>query len=364
MAKTYLTVVVFLAAVLWACLEGKGIPVLGVVTMIPSLLAAGVQIIFHTDLVGFTQQHKEMYAHATDVDGNYSAVTIHYYSVMGDFLQTTLGEYWHWVPQKRGLSRDQNYDDFNMRVSKELDLQPGQTLCEMGCGLCRTGRDIAKKAGAKFIGVTLSPREVELGQRELEADGHGAWAKIIQGDYKDMPMDDGSCDAVFAIYTLKYSQAGTTLNKAFAEVARILRPDGKFGSYEILKAATHDESNATHKEWTDRISYHTGMPPLSSVQNFREDPPKFGLKLLVEDNYENHADRAPSYAGYPFSIADPPTFWVGLLSFFEDIGVKEGFRGFAENFVKHPVEDFVASIREGVLASSTLFIYQKETQHA
>jgi len=278
------------------------------------------------------------------------------------FLQTTLGEYWHWVPQKKGLTRDQNYDEFNNRISIELQLEPNQTLCEMGCGLCRTGRDIAKKAGAKFIGVTLSPREVELGQRELENDGAAAWATIIQGDYKAMPMDDGTCDAVFAIYTLKYSQAGETLNKAFAEVARVLRPGGRFGSYEILKSATHSDANSTHKEWTDRISYHTGMPPLSSIRHFREEPPKFGLDVILEDNYETHPDRVPSYAGYPFSIADPPTFWVTLLNSFEDIGLKVGFRGFAENFVKHPVEDFIASIREGVLASSTLFIYRKALQ--
>merc|ERR1719284_1473241 len=103
-------------------------------------------------------------------------------------------------------------------------------------------------------------------------------------------MEDASCDAVFAIYTLKYSQAGPTLNKAFSEVARVLKEGGRFGSYEILKAATHDEGNATHKEWTDRISYHTGMPPLSSVHHFREEPPKFGLNIVVEDNYEAHAD--------------------------------------------------------------------------
>jgi len=342
-------------------LWGDVLPGRGVITMIPSLLAAGVQIVTRTDLVGFNSMHQEMYAQA-DKDGNYSGVTIHYYSVMGDFLQTTLGEYWHWVPQKRGLSRDQNYDDFNKRVSTELQLKPNQTLCEMGCGLCRTGRDIANKAGARFVGVTLSPREVELGQRELEAAGAAAWATIIQGDYKAMPMHDGACDAVFAIYTLKYSQAGDTLNKAFAEVARVLRPGGKFGSYEILKSATHNEANETHKAWTDRISYHTGMPPLSIVRHFREDPPKFGLELVMEDNFETHADRVPSYAGYPFSIADPTTLWVGLLNLFEDVGLKSGFRVFAENFVKHPTEDFIAAMKEGVLSSSTLFIYQKSVR--
>lgn len=348
---------VFGAIAIVLSLNNTGPGLYGIVTMMPGLISAGVKML-SLDLITFEKEHREMYAQA-EIDGNYSGVTIHYYSVMGDFLQTVIGDYWHWVPHKKGVSHDQTFDDFNRRVSVELKLSPKQTLCEIGCGLCRTGRDIAHKAGAKFIGITMSPREVVLGRRELEEAGAAEWAKIIQGDYKNMPLADGECDALFAIYTLKYSKPVETLNKAFKEISRVLRVGGRFGSYEILKSSTYDDKNASHKEWTDRISYHTGMPPLSSVHNFREEPPKFGLDLVSEDNLEDHPDTAPNYKAYPFSVADPPDVYLKLLNFAEDVGVKVGFRSFAENFLEHPVVDFLASMKAGVITTGTLFIYEK-----
>jgi cyclopropane fatty-acyl-phospholipid synthase-like methyltransferase len=321
------------------------------------LFHAAYDVAMKYDFEVYGKRHKELYAKAL-IDDDYSPVTMHYYSLQARVLQLTTGKYWHFIAEDPKLSEEENFDILNANFAEHLSLQPNETLCEIGCGLCRTGRDVARTMGAKFIGVTLSPHEVELGNQELVELGLLDSSVVIQGDYKSMPLDDGSCDALLAVYTLKYTTPGGKLNKAFEEVVRVLKPGGRFVSYEILTSEQYDEQNQTEAEWVYNISYHTGMPPLANVRHYRENAVAAGLKLVAEDDLQKREGVKRAENSYPFKFYHAEVY-EPIIDVLEMLGVKRGLKQWFTDFIKHPTEDFISAMQHNILSCTTIFAYEK-----
>lgn len=313
------------------------------------------------DLTEFSASHRRLYAEA-EINGNYSNGILHYYSVMGPMIDAAVGKYLHFVPDEKGLSQRAKHSQWQALVASKLGLRADQTLCEIGCGMCHTGRGVAASVGATFVGLTMSPVEVQIGREDLKKSGREHNSSILQGDYLQMPLKDGACDALLAVYTLKYSHPDTKLREAFKEISRVLRPGGRFASYEILNSDTYDSGNATHTGWSHRISYHTGMPPLASMQYYREVPPTFGLKLREEVQVET-LQTYRTIDSYPFYMYSGFIKWpeqmCSIAGALERLGLKAGLREFCDFVFVHPAKDIHDSIEAGSCEATTLFTYER-----
>lgn len=58
-----------------------------------------------------------------------------------------------------------------------------------------------------------------------------------------MPFEDGSFDCGYAIYSLKYF---SDLEPIFKEIARVLKPGGRFVVYDLVKTSDFDEECGEH----------------------------------------------------------------------------------------------------------------------
>ncbi|HXX30880.1 MAG TPA: class I SAM-dependent methyltransferase [Myxococcaceae bacterium] len=72
-------------------------------------------------------------------------------------------------------------------VGQKLQLKPGQTLLDVGCGWGTLVRHAARHFGADATGVTLSARQAELGTERIAADGLSDRARILTLDYRAIP---------------------------------------------------------------------------------------------------------------------------------------------------------------------------------
>lgn len=112
------------------------------------------------------------------------------------------------------------------RLASTLHLGPGHTLVDLGCGHGGPGLWVAQQVGANLIGIDISPVGVALARDRAAALGLGKWARFQEGDLTATSLSEASCDAVMSLDVLLFVQ-----DKAAAarEVARILRPGGRFG---------------------------------------------------------------------------------------------------------------------------------------
>jgi SAM-dependent methyltransferase len=116
-----------------------------------------------------------------------------------------------------------------------LDLRPGRVVADLGCGHGGPGLWAAQQTGATLIGIDLSPAGIELARRRAAQLGLQARASFAAGDLTATGLPDASCDAVMSMDVLPFVPDTAA---AVREVARILRPGGRF-AFTTWEQLTH-----------------------------------------------------------------------------------------------------------------------------
>jgi len=72
-------------------------------------------------------------------------------------------------------------------VAQKLQMQPGQTHLDIGCGWGTFALHAAKNYGVKSTGITISENQTKFGNKRIEAAGLTSSAEIKCLDYRDIP---------------------------------------------------------------------------------------------------------------------------------------------------------------------------------
>jgi demethylmenaquinone methyltransferase / 2-methoxy-6-polyprenyl-1,4-benzoquinol methylase len=111
------------------------------------------------------------------------------------------------------------------RITAEAVVRPGDAVLDACCG---TG-DLAiagARAGGRLTGVDFSERMLERARRKApELD----W---VEGDLLALPFEDASFDAATVGFGVRNVE---DLERALAELRRVLRPGGRLGILEITR---------------------------------------------------------------------------------------------------------------------------------
>lgn len=102
----------------------------------------------------------------------------------------------------------------------QFDRWRGSDVLEVGCGLGTDGVRFAQ-AGARYTGVDLTARAIELTRRRFDLEGLPADLRVA--DAESLPFDDSSFDVVYSHGVLHHTP---NTQKAIDEIHRVLRPGG------------------------------------------------------------------------------------------------------------------------------------------
>lgn len=131
-----------------------------------------------------------------------------------------------------GEERDRFYEfvaEARERLAAATDrFEPGDRVLEIGVGLASTGWDLARR-GVEVVAVDISPVAVDRARRLADEEG----LSTIRFDVMNaeaLTYDDHSFDGVVGSGILHHLD----LERAYAEVSRVLRRDGSAVFYEPL----------------------------------------------------------------------------------------------------------------------------------
>ena len=118
------------------------------------------------------------------------------------------------------------------RMAAELRLSPGETLVDLGCGLAGPALWMARRTGAKLVGVDLSTVAVAQANARAVALGLGDVATFAVGTFAETGLPNGSADGIMSEDALQYAPDKPL---ALAEAARITRRGGRlvFTAFEL-----------------------------------------------------------------------------------------------------------------------------------
>ena len=115
-----------------------------------------------------------------------------------------------------------------------LDVQPGESILEIGCGTGRALTEFANKAkGGMVSAVDISEKMLTLARGKVPARRVG----FCQADGLFLPCTDEVFDVVFLSFTLELFDT-PEIPKVLGECHRVLKPAGRMGIVSLDKKNT------------------------------------------------------------------------------------------------------------------------------
>jgi SAM-dependent methyltransferase len=124
----------------------------------------------------------------------------------------------------RGLNRGNG--DVVLAAVAATGLVAGQVSADIGFGGGVGLRPLLDRVGpeGQVHGVELSDTALAMARRRFGPDSAAGRLSLHAGDLADLPLPDGSLDAVITVNTVYFVE---DLQRAFAELVRVLRPGGR-----------------------------------------------------------------------------------------------------------------------------------------
>lgn len=311
------------------------------------------------DFVSFMKSHRAAYLKGQQT-GDFCSGVCNYYRLMSDLITYACGPFWHFTPMTKGYTRMECHDRFHHTMAEYLEAKKDEQILEIGCGYGEIGRQVAKISGANVTGLTMADEEIVGANERIVSAGLEKQCRMVQGNYHNLPFQASSFDKVFGVYTLKYS---AEVSKAISEAARVLKPGGKFVSYEILVSDKYDPTNKEDHQLVENISASTCMPPLWPASAFRDAAAKAGLVLKTEEDLCSKPNERPWYAcfedTYVHHILMSGTLFrlIRLAEFLRIL--PRAFADFYDHCLIHPATDFVLAGRKGIITGAVMMVWEK-----
>ena len=196
-------------------------------------------------------------------------------------------------------------------LARAVDLRPGMTVLEIGCGWGGFAEYAAREVGARVTGVTISPAQAEFARKRLFDQGLADRAEIRLMDYRDVA---GQFDAVASIEM--FEAVGEQYWPAyFGKVRDVLSPGSRAGLQIIT---IRDELFPVYRSRADFIQKYVfpgGMLP--SEARLREETDRAGLEWR---------DMVRFGQCYADTLAEWTRRFEGAWEDIKDLGFDERFR--------------------------------------
>lgn len=118
----------------------------------------------------------------------------------------------------------------------------GEFVVDAGCGVGGAALDVAASTGARVLGLTISPVQVEIATRRAFEAGLAQKARFEVADCSsELPCGDASVDVVL---TIEAACHFVDKRRFLAECRRVLKPGGRLVGSDWMRADTCDDEAA------------------------------------------------------------------------------------------------------------------------
>jgi SAM-dependent methyltransferase len=158
---------------------------------------------------------------------------------------------------------------------KRLALSSASRCLDLGCGPCGPLSFIVSTVGCQGVGLDLSASAVRVGRARAVSLGIDALLSVEQHDLNEpLPVPPSSFDAIVSLDVVLHLRDRLIL---FSEVARVLRPGGRFlftdagvvtgavSNEEVRRRSTHGHTQFVPPGWNEHLLEQAGLRLVESA---------------------------------------------------------------------------------------------------
>ena len=210
-----------------------------------------------------------------------SAAVAEHYDELDLFYREVWGDHVHhgyWATGRE--TPEEAVETLIANLAGKLSLQPGQRVCDVGCGYGATAEWLAKHHGVHVTGLTISGVQA---QRAAERSAGRPLLAFLQQDWLRNRFEDSAFDCVISIES---SEHMPDKQRFFDEAYRTLRLGGRLAICAWL-------ARPGSRPWEERyllepICREGRLPGMGSADDYRSWAEEAGF---VIDGFEDLSDR-------------------------------------------------------------------------
>ena len=231
-------------------------------------------------------------------------------------------------------------------ILRKIELQPKQTLLDIGCGWGALVIRAAQRFQARCVGVTLSENQFALAKQRVREAGLDHLVEIRLQDYRDV---QGQFDRITSVGMFEHVGV-RHLPEYFAAINRLLAPDGvvmnhgitstdpdngetPYGGGEFIEKYVFPHGELAHIGHVLK-AMQQGSLEVFDVENLRRHYAR--TCAIWTDNFEAHADHVRALAGdkrfriwHVYLAGCAYAFEQDWISLYQIVGRKAGQRSAA-----------------------------------
>ncbi|KAL8369492.1 hypothetical protein RB595_000015 [Gaeumannomyces hyphopodioides] len=212
---------------------------------------------------------------------DYASITRQYYNLATDLYEYGWSQSFHFCRFAYGegfhaaIARHEQY------LAHRMGIKRGARVLDVGCGVGGPARQMAKFTGAYITGVNLNEYQVERATRYAEMEGVSDQLRFVQADFMNMPFDENTFDAVYAIEATCHAP---TLEGVYSQIYRVLKPGGVFGVYEWVMTDKYDDADLRQRQIRLDIEQGDGIANMMGARDALAAVRAAGFELLEHED--------------------------------------------------------------------------------
>ena len=238
------------------------------------------------DFEGWTKR-----ASQEDAAGGYdhTRTVQEYYDLCTEFMVLGWGDSLHFVPLVPGESLEDSKIRHQRLMMAKLELRPGMTVVDIGCGIGGPMRRVAREAGVRVVGINASDVQCNDARRLNAAAGLADLTECLQCSFMEMSaIADQTFDRAYAIESTCHAADKVS---AFAEIYRVLKPGSLFWGQEMCMTDRYDPGSDRHLAIKRELMHGIALKDIATFGEVNRALATAGFEVIESEDLSAHEHR-------------------------------------------------------------------------